>query len=65
MSKKDKENNIKPVPVKAKIKTVKFMIKLPLLCRTKMSELAHEKYMTMQELFNLAVTEILKANNKI
>jgi hypothetical protein len=56
MSKKEKET---------KNKTVKFMIKLPLLHRTKMAELAHEKYMTMQQLFNLAITEILKGNNKI
>lgn len=56
MSKKDKEN---------KTKIVKFMIKLPISHREKMAELAHEKYMTMQQVFNLAVTEILKANDKI
>jgi hypothetical protein len=56
MSKKDKEN---------KTKKGNFMVKLPLLYRTKMSELAHERYISMQELFNLAVIEILKANHKI
>ncbi len=63
MSKKNKENSINPVKVKAK--TVEFIIRMPRSNREKMSELAHEKYMTMQELFNLAVTELLKVNEKI